>query len=87
MNILRCFDENQMANNPHGFSCLPQKNDYNMVYKNVNVFIKKFLSTKYNSPMPVRHLNNKIAPIKIQANTKWTGMNGYKNTGCHLKIL
>ena len=30
-----------MCNNPHGFSCLPQKNDYNMMYKNVNVFIKK----------------------------------------------
>ena len=42
MNILRCFDENQMRNNPHGFSCLPQRNDYNMVYKNVNVFIKKY---------------------------------------------
>ena len=36
--------------NPHGFSCLPQKNDYNMMYKNVNVFIKKFWSTKYNLP-------------------------------------
>ena len=39
MNIFRCFDENQMCNNPHGFSCLPQKNDYNTVYKNVNVKI------------------------------------------------
>ena len=37
-----CFYENQKCYNPHGFSCLPQKNDYNMVYKNVNVFIKKY---------------------------------------------